>query len=303
MDVAAESRNFPALPATPETTASQRAQPRFADAVRRSAVGLLELHRGGRLLKWIMDDRGRMLFGYSAAYLHFSHDPADPSSGLTPTRMKALCAELGICSAGRAIATFSLMRAAGYLAPDPHVGDRRRRRYLATSQLVDSVMERCHLHIAAMAPLFPDGEALLSVSRNPLFTRRVITAMAAHYRSGFRFMTPAPSLRLFADRNAGMLLLCHLITTGAPDETVPPSRPVPISVSALARRFGVSRPHVVKLVRDAADAGLIGRVGDDGDQLVIKPALADALLEFFAGMYLQFAAAAREALAAMDAGS
>jgi DNA-binding GntR family transcriptional regulator len=77
---------------------------------------------------------------------------------------------------------------------------------------------------------------------------------------------------------------------------VPPSRPVPISVSRLARRFGVSRPHVLKLLNDAASEGFIERIGPAGDRAVVLPRLADAAQNFFATMFLFFADCAREAL-------
>ena len=76
---------------------------------------------------------------------------------------------------------------------------------------------------------------------------------------------------------------------------MPPTRPVPISIAALARRFAVSRPHVLKLLRDAEAAGLITR---SGDRVLFKPALAEGARNFFATMFLYYAGSAREAMAA-----
>ena len=152
-------------PASQQAIAALRADPRFADAMRASATGIVAMHegKGSHLLNWLMDDRGRLLFGYIALYLHFVRDPADPSSGLTPTRMKELCAEQDICSAGRATAMLSLMRFAGYLALDESVADRRQRPLLATPKLIALIVQRLHLHFSAMAPLLADGEMLSPV--------------------------------------------------------------------------------------------------------------------------------------------
>lgn len=286
-------------PATLAAMAALRAQPGFAAAMRASAAGLVKLYQGSHLLNWLMDDRGRLLFGYFALYLHATRDPAEPSSGLNPTRMRMLACDLGICSPGRALAMLSLMRFGGYLTPDTEVVDRRQRRLVATEKLIALFRERWRLHFAAMAPLFPDGAAMVAAIDDPAFIRGVIVAMVERFREGFRVTSHAKAMGLFGERNAGILICSYLIASGEADDTVPPSRPVPISIAALARRFAVSRPHVLKLIRAAEEQGLIAR---SGDRVIFKPALADAARDFFATMFLYFAASAREALAAMGQG-
>jgi hypothetical protein len=285
-------------PATPEAIAALRARPAFTQAMRTSSAGLVAMYQGGHLLNWLMDDRGRLLFAYLALYLDASRDSADPSSGLTPTRMRTLVAELGVCSPGRATAMLSLMRFSGYLAPDIQVVDRRQRRLVATEKLRSLLRERWQLHFTAMAPLLPDGDDIVAALDDPAVTRAMIIQMVERFRAGFRFISHAPELGLFGERNGGLFILMTLITAGDEDDTVPPSRPVPISVDALARRFRVSRPHVLKLIRDAADGGFIERVGQDGSHLLIRPRLAEAAQIFFATMYLFFADCAREAIRA-----
>jgi hypothetical protein len=287
---------FAPNPAMPEAIAAVRARPGFAQAMRTSSIGLVGMYQGGHLLNWLMDDRGRLLFAYFALYFDASRDPADPLSGLTPKRMRTLAAEHDICSPGRATAMLSLMRFSGYLALDTQVVDRRQRRLIATDKLRDLLRKRWHLHFGAMAPLFADGDAMVAALDDAAVTRALVIVMAERFRAGFRFMTHAPELGLFGDRNAGLFILMSLIISGAPDDSVPPSRAVPMSTAALARRFRVSRPHVLKLIRDAADDGFIERVGQDGSRVVIRPRLAEATQVFFATMYLFFADCAREAM-------
>lgn len=283
--------------ASPEAIAAVRAQEGFGAAIRASAAGLVAMYQGGHLLNWLMDDRGRLLFGYLALYLHATRDPADGSSGLTPTRMKAMCVEFDVCSPGRAGAMLSLMRFSGYLTPDIEIVDKRQRRLVATEKLYDLLRARWRLHMSAMVPLFPDGAALLAALDDPAFDHALVIAMVDRFRSGFRLVHSAPGLGLFGERNAGMLILTSLIAAGAEDDTVPPQRPVPISIAALARRFKVSRPHVLKLIRDAADEGFLERVGADNSMVVLKPRLVEATQNFFATSYLFFADCAREAMA------
>lgn len=283
-------------PAPPEAIARLRAHPKFADAMRMSSAGLVSLYQGSHLLNWLMDDRARLLFGYFALYLHFSRDPAVPSSGLTPTRMKSMCVELDVCSPGRAAAMLSLMRFGGYLEMAPATGDLRQRPLVATNKLIALIADRQRVHFSAMAPLFPDGDKLLRALDRPAFISGLVAAMARHFRGGFRIVTSAPGLELFGDRNAGMLILASLLTAGEPDDTMPPRRPVPISISAMARRFKVSRPHVLKLVREAEAEGLIERTGEQGERVLIMPRMADGAQNVYATLYLFLAACGREAM-------
>lgn len=98
-----------------------------------------------------------------------------------------------------------------------------------------------------------------------------------------------------AAHNAGMMLLGSLIAGGAADDRVPPTRPVRVSISALARRFGVSRVHIIKLLDDAAADDLIARSQGEGNEITVLPRLAETLRDMLASMYLYFADCARQA--------
>lgn len=86
--------------------------------------------------------------------------------------------------------------------------------------------------------------------------------------------------RLFFDRDVGLLLLYALLE--AIDEERPTGEGA-VSVSGLAGRLGVSRPHILKMLVDAADQGLM--VWNPRQRRV---RLADELLEemevFLAGI-------------------
>jgi DNA-binding GntR family transcriptional regulator len=89
------------------------------------------------------------------------------------------------------------------------------------------------------------------------------------------------------------MVLFSILLAGTDDDAVPPRRPVPLSISALANRFGVSRPHVRALLRDAEDAGLIQR--EDAGHVTVLPRLAEAAEIFFAAALLFVATCAYEA--------
>jgi len=284
--------------ASPEAIAALLANPHFPQAMRLSAAGIASLYQGRRPINLLMDDKSRVLFGYFALYLHFSVRPDEPGSGLTPSRMKELCREFDICSRGRAEVMLSLMRYAGYLSPAPDPRDRRVNRLVATPRLVALLRERWRVWFTALAPMLPEGRAALDVLDDENFAREMLKAMMLRFRAGNRFIAvpipdDMPALQLFADRNAGMLILASLISTAEADGAT-------ASIAGLARRFGVSRTHVLKLLRDAEDEGSIRITQHAGERrIVLLPRLMQEAEKLFAAVHAYLADSAREALAGM----
>src|SRR5258706_1835755 len=95
------------------------AHPRFAEAMRALLTDNVALYRGNRILNYVGYDRGRLIVGILALYLHVGRRDDDPGSGLTAQRLKALCVEQDVCSAGRARAMLSLLQPFGYPANAP----------------------------------------------------------------------------------------------------------------------------------------------------------------------------------------
>jgi hypothetical protein len=103
-------------------------------------------------------------------------------------------------------------------------------------------------------------------------------------------------LRPFAEHNAGIMILASLALAGGDGDTMPPRGAVHLSISELARRFSVSRAHVLRLLRDAAAHGLIERGTAGAETITFTPALAEALRQSVALLFLFFAGCAKRAL-------
>jgi hypothetical protein len=127
------------------------------------------------------------------------------------------------------------------------------------------------------------------------FEAAYVRRTAGCFLDGLRMVDIVPELQLFFDRNAGLMILFSMLLAGEPDDTVPPARPVTISISATAGRFGVSRIHVRTLLRDAEAARLIERSGENSGRIIVRPELANAARTFFASMMLLVAYCAVEA--------
>jgi hypothetical protein len=148
----------------------------------------------------------------------------------------------------------------------------------------------------AIALLLPEGQDALDRLPELEFIAELSRQMGDRYRAGWRAVDYKPELTLFADRNAGLVIALSLLLAGQPDETFPPAR-VRVSISALARRFAVSRAHVLKLLRDAERHGFVRRGGEQGEVIELLPPLSEAVQAFFARIFLYFADCTRSALA------
>ncbi len=274
------------LQPSPESIAALRTHPKFSDAARMMMRDVIAIYDGNRILNQVMNDRGRVVFGALAFYLHFSRDSGDPASGLTAARMKALCAETGLCSTGRGAAMLLLMRYAGYLAPDPEDRSGRLHRLIPTERMFESQRQRISGHLRAMSLLLPEGtEGLANLHRED-FIASMARQFGGSFRAGFRILDTSPTLYPLVERNAGLMILFSLYLASDAQADMTSDQPAAISIAALARRFGVSRPHVLKLLRDAEALGFVSRGGPNGEQILIRPALANAALDFIATIFL-----------------
>jgi len=272
-----------------------RAHPRFPDAVRHLSTGFIAQFKGNRIVNALFNDRGRLLINWLALYLHWSRSVDDPNSGLTAGRLKALCIEHRCCSGGRAEAMLALMRMFGYVVPAQEPADRRLRLLFAADKLVDAQIERWRSYFGGMAMVLEDGQAALDALDRapfrPVFTRELIDHDFIDLVVDF-----VPEIRLFCERTGGWLIMFTLCISGSPDDSVPPRGPVNVSISELARRFGVSRPHVRKLLNDAVAGGFLARAGDNGEAFLLLQPFHDAVEDTIATQFLLYTEFAGRAL-------
>src|SRR5262245_32641408 len=142
----------------PAAIAALTGHPQFAAAMRVLLADNVRLYRGNRILNYVGYDRGRLIVGILALYLHAGRRDDDPGSGLTAQRLKALCVEQDVCSPGRARAMLSLLQLFGYLARAP-AADGRYKQLAPTQLLVNFVRERWSAMLGAIELVLPDVAA------------------------------------------------------------------------------------------------------------------------------------------------
>ena len=194
----------------------------------------------------------------------------------------------------RCEAMLAVMRAGGLFAAAPNV-DRRRRPLVPTEKLLALHRERWAPQFDALGEVIPEAKAYRAALADPLFIRTLVVEFAWRFISGWRVIDLVPELAIFADRNAGMVILFSLALAGPEGGPFPPDGAQPLSINALATRFSVSRKHVLTMLRDAEADGLLVRGGAANDEISFLPRGREALETFLANVFAYQAACASEA--------
>lgn len=256
-------------------------RPGFTAAFRQAIGRMLQLSDHGGRAPWFLSDRVQALLSH--LLLMLEAEGPDDRSGLTPSRFKALCADLGLCSPGRASALLILLQMNNLLSVVPDASDRRLRRLVPTDTLRAVARERLEVMLSAALHFDPDVAATLSRLDEPRFVRALYRAFAVHLAAGCRPVGAAPDLLPFTSRNSGILILFAL-AQAAQDEAAGEEKVATVAIAALARRFRTSRAHVLRLLGEAEASGLVQRI-DNGRGVSVAPRLEAALRRFLAAVW------------------
>ena len=228
--------------------ARMAAHPRFAEAVRTFVSNYLAAGEKDKALDGIFKDAGRYIAAMIAIYLH-------ATGGLTLPRLKELCASSRLVSPGRARAILLYLRYLGYVDLFPVGVGSHAARYMPSANFLSAWRNQLRAALGGAAVIEPAAALVLDrLDSSPVFERFSIY-QAEGLIAAARVANAAGTLAIL-HRNGGAQVLWSLI---AADETdaFPPNKPVPFSVAGTARRFGVSRAHVRRLIDGAAQQGLL----------------------------------------------
>jgi hypothetical protein len=287
---------FPAMAALDAV----KAHPAFPHAMRDISGSFARLYRGDRVLNTVGTDRWRFLISVFAIHLHFTGTPDNPQRRLTAGRLRRLCAENRICSPGRASAMINLMRSFGQLETAPNTEDRREQLLMPTERLMTWHRERFAVFFRGMEQVLPEGAEALAALDLAAFLPRFMSELSRSFLAGFYYVDHIPDMKLFFERNCGMMVLYTLLQSAPAEPTFPPTGAISVSYSAVGRQFGVSRVHVRRLLEDAVKQDLLARVGEKEDQLRVLPRLAEAFRHTIAMYIVHYAQCARAALAEIE---
>jgi AraC-like DNA-binding protein len=276
---------------TDEKIAALWALPGYADGCRAVIRQAQAMSRTNTVFHANFRDIGRMVLGTLALYLH-------ATGGLTHRRLCELSSEGGVLSSGRASAILLRLRMIGYVKASDQRNDGSARLYVPTEKMIEAYAGRTGLELEALARVEPGMAPFMA-----FWERDRNAAMLALYAQfGERLLYAAANTRAdlkpfetFITRDAGMLMFYAMLEAADRGGDFPQAGPFNISFAELARRFGVSRTHVMRFFRDAEKTGFLAR--DPKDNLtMVTPALCKSFADYYATIQIALMAMAYRAL-------
>jgi len=270
-----------------DVIAALRAEPRFSDACRAGVTRALAYVKTDPEQHASFRDIGRMVLGTLALYLH-------ASGGLTHRRLCEVSSGGGTLSSGRASAILLRLRMIGYLKAAAKRSNGSARLYIPTPKMISAFRQRIQIDIGAIALLDPRLEKFaVQLEDDKVFFRlyRIIGENLLHAERQRR--PDMMDFEAIMTRDAGMLIFYAMFEAADDGHEFPVAGPAKISLAALARRFGVSRTHVLRLMRDTEKMGFVERDAN-GDYGIITPLLRDTFKTYYSIILIALSAMCRQ---------
>ncbi len=212
--------------------------PAYGTAARQLAQNMLAIIDSDRKLAAVFQDAGHYVAAMSAAYLEANGD-------LTLSTLRQLCAGSGFLTANRAGALVDFMVHIGFV-------ERRSALHCKTTPAFQRAWGG-HLQAALDAAAFVDPAmgAARDALGDPEVYQRFLATQGERLHELARMADPSPTFRsVFLHPRAGSSIL-HTLALACTDAAFVPHAGAPVSLAGLARRFGVSQPHVRRVLKGA----------------------------------------------------
>lgn len=273
---------------------AMRAEPRLGEAMRHSIRRALAYYDAAPVMHRNLKDVARFTLGVVALYL-------DATGGLTHRRLRELSGQTGIISAGTATALLLRLRLIGYVTTAEVLPSGATKLYRPTEPMIVAFRDRLRIELEASSLLDPRIGQVLDRLEEPEVFPTLMAVMGNDAINAARNPRPdAGAIDRLSMRTAGMLIIFHLLTEADDGGVFPPVGEVEVSISDLARRYEVSRSHVLTVLRDAEGFGLVRRLSEARWRL--EPELGEVFRTFYAVLYLGVIKGARAAQAALATG-
>ncbi|WP_271023494.1 hypothetical protein [Rhizobium sp. RCAM05973] len=236
---------------------------RFLSAILQGAHDLIAIYVENPRIASILASQQRWLLAHSAFALHLGY-PGDLMPGLYSSRLTEFADRYNIASHNTAVAFLKEMMAYKFVQPVLHGQDRRITLLEPTEITYEYMGKWLYTHLHVLDTL--DGgsriaEAALDVAAiwkmQPHIAKRIVESK--------NLRNLGPTFNLFNFATSGGLVMDFLIScinlTGSLSDRIVIG---PVSMQALQSQFMISRTHLKRLFRSAAELGSLGWVGVPG---------------------------------------
>lgn len=262
-----------------------RAHPRMGEALRHSVLRSIAFYQAYPVMHRNLKDVSRFALGAIALYL-------DATGGLTHRRLRELSGQSGIISTGAATALLLRLRLIGYVMAAEVLPSGATKLYRPTETMTTAYRERMKIELEACAKVDETVLSVLQRLEEPGVFQSMMSVLGLDsVTAAGRPHPDARALDRLSLRTAGLMILFQLMADADQGGVFPPVGEVEVSVAALARRYEVSRSHVLTILREAEDWGMIRRLGEG--RWWLEPELGKVFSTFYAVLYLGMVKAAR----------
>jgi hypothetical protein len=189
-----------------------------------------------------------------AMYLHLS-------GGLTLPRLKEVCVDSRVLSAGRARAVLLFLRYLRLIEPQAKRARGEAVRYVPTAAFVEAWRLYLRSGLEAACLIEPATRIVLDRLDEPVVFETFGRIIGEGYLVASRSVdhTRYAFADVFLHKHAGMQIVHWLLLSAPADGPFPPRTAVLPATAALARNLRVSRAHVSRVLDDAERTGLLRR--------------------------------------------
>lgn len=235
----------------------------FLSAILQSAHELMAIYSENPRIASIMAAQQRWLMAHSGFSLFLGY-PDEPTPGLYGSRFVDFAVKHGIASRNTAAAFLKEMLAYKFIQPVPQSSDRRITLLEPTELTREYMMRWIHTHLIVLDTL-DGGDRMAQVAINPEAIWRMHPIIAKRIMDSDILRNPGVTFSLFNWATSGGVVMDYLISRITSIDFAADKILIgPLSMKVMQSQFMISRTHLKRLFKRAAEFGSVGWAGAPG---------------------------------------
>ncbi|WP_184709177.1 hypothetical protein [Rhizobium lusitanum] len=235
----------------------------FLSAMLQNAHELMAIYSENPRIASIMAAQQRWLMAHAGFSLFLGY-PDEPIPGLYASRFTDFAVKHGIASRNTAAAFLKEMLAYKFIQPIQRGSDRRVTLLEPTPFTREYMMRWIHTHLIVLDTL-DGGNRMAAIAMDPDATWRMHPIIAKRIIDSDILRNPGETFNLFNWATSGSVVVDYLISRiTSMDFAADKVLIGPLSMKVLQSQFMISKTHLKRLFKRAAEFGSVGWVGAPG---------------------------------------
>lgn len=235
----------------------------FLSAMLQNAHELMAIYSENPRIASIMAAQQRWLMAHAGFSLHLGY-PDEPIPGLYASRFIDFAVTHGIASRNTAAAFLKEMLAYKFVQPVQRGSDRRITLLEPTPFTCEYMMRWIHTHLIVLDTL-DGGNRMATIASDPEATWRMHPILAKRIIDSDVLRNPGATFNLFNWATSGSVVMDYLISRITSIDFAADKVLIgPLSMKAMQNQVMISKTHLKRLFKRAAEFGSVGWAGAPG---------------------------------------